>query len=284
MPTPPNLESMNQFLREHASRDILFWPNPGNAGDSLIAAGTYQAFRRAGIKPTILNDSTDSRGKTVFFGGGGNLVPLYGEMRAAIEQHQHGADRIIILPHTIRDNEQFLRNLPKNAIVFCRDPESYSHVLGKTDASVYLDHDMAFHLNVEEFDFWCQRYPDAPALFDKQRSEIQRLVEARNGEALFFRRDGERLSTMPPLDGTFDLSTAFEFGVWPDNAEKSSFCLLAGLRSAERIVTDRLHVGIASGLLGLPCSLFDNNYGKNRGIFFHSIRQFCPSVDFIVSR
>jgi exopolysaccharide biosynthesis predicted pyruvyltransferase EpsI len=280
MSTPFGLANMEYFLRQFAGREIFYWPNVGNAGDSLIAAGTYQAFRRANVKPAILENNTDVVGKIVIFGGGGNLVPLYAEMRAAIERYQKDAQRIIVLPHTIRGNETLLRDLPKSAVVFCRDPVSYAYVVENTEASVYLDHDMAFHLNVEEFDLWCRRYPDAPALFAKRRDEVHNIINARNGEAHFLRRDGERAPTMKELDNTLDLSTTFEFGTWPDNAEKSVYCVFAALRSAARIVTDRLHVGVASGLLGIDCALFDNNYGKNRGIYYHSIRQFCPSVCF----
>jgi hypothetical protein len=33
---------------------VLFYPNPGNAGDSMIAAGTYQAFLRADMKVRVI--------------------------------------------------------------------------------------------------------------------------------------------------------------------------------------------------------------------------------------
>lgn len=282
MATPFGLRIMEEFLRQFVGEDVLYWPNGGNAGDSLIAAGTYQAFRRTGLRPTFVNDSADVAGKTVILAGGGNLVPLYVEMRRVIEKFQHSAARLIILPHTIRGNEDLLRGLPKSAVVFCREPASYTHVLENTPATVYLDHDMAFHLDVAEFDDWCKRYPDAPGLYAKRREEVERVVSAGGGEARFLRQDGERSAKMPPLDGTLDLATAFEFGTWPDNAEKSLYCVFQAIRSAPRVVTDRLHMGVATGLLGKECDLFDNNYGKNRGIFFHSISRFAPTVRFCV--
>jgi exopolysaccharide biosynthesis predicted pyruvyltransferase EpsI len=276
-----DLKPMDAFLRQFAGTEVLFLPNVGNAGDSLIAAGTYQAFRRAGVSPTIiLNNSDDVGGKTVFLGGGGNLVPLYIEMRCAIEQFlENGAARLIILPHTIRGNEDILRRLPKNTIIFCRDPISYSHVSENSDASLYLDHDMAFHLDVDEFAEWCKRYPDAPGLFERHRAEIERVVQACSGEGRFLRRDGEK-SKMLTFANTIDLSASFQFGTRPDNAEKASYCLFKGIECASHVVTDRLHLAIACGLLHRNCGLFDNFYGKNRGVYFHSIKRILSTVTF----
>ncbi|MFC7477488.1 polysaccharide pyruvyl transferase family protein [Dankookia sp. GCM10030260] len=280
MATTFGLSIMGDFLRQFAGEEVLYFPNPGNAGDSLIAAGTYQAFRRSGVRPRVIDDAANVTGKVVFLGGGGNLVPAYGEMRRAVERCHAVAARLIILPHTIRGNEDLLRALPKTAVVFCRDPLSYAHVIENTDAEVYLDHDMAFHLSVDAFQEQCRRYPDAPHLFEKRREEVERTVRAGNGIAKFMRLDGERASHLPELEDNLDLSQVFEFGVWPDNAEKSVYCVFEAIRMASRVVTDRLHISVASGLLGKPCDLFDNNYGKNRGIFYHSTKRFCPSVRF----
>lgn len=280
MATPLGLRVMEDFLRQFAGQEVLYVPNPGNAGDSLIAAGTYQAFRRAGVRVRCIDHLTAVTDRVVFLGGGGNLVPAYGEMRRAVEHVQRDAARIIILPHTIRANEDLLRGLPRNATVFCRDPLSYAHAVEHTSAEVHLDHDMAFHLRPDEFFDRCRRYSDTPALFNKQAEAIDQHLRANGGTAHFLRTDGERAANAPPAQAALDLSLMFEFGVWPDNAEKSVWCAFTAIQRAERVVTDRLHVGIGAGLLGKECDLFDNNYGKNHGIYFHSIRRFCPSVRF----
>ncbi|ANY79520.1 hypothetical protein BB934_15880 [Microvirga ossetica] len=88
----------------------------------------------------------------------------------------------------------------------------------------------------------------------------------------FMRQDGEAKSKNAEID-TIDISTLFEFGVWPNNAEKSALCLMQAIRQSRKVVTDRLHVGIACSLLDHECDLFDNNYGKNSTIFYHSIRK-----------
>jgi hypothetical protein len=39
------------WLKSAANGEVIYWlPNPGNAGDSLIAAGTASLFRRERIK------------------------------------------------------------------------------------------------------------------------------------------------------------------------------------------------------------------------------------------
>lgn len=278
MASPLGLATMEDFLRQYAGREVFYSPNPGNAGDSLIAAGTYQIFRRVNVPFQIMKNDSPIDGKTVLIGGGGNLVPLYGEARAAIEFALDRASELIILPHTVRGNEDILRRLPKSAIVFCRDAVSYQHVINNTEATVYLDHDMAFHLRVEDFDQWCEQYPDAPALYKKYFNNLAEGIDSATGLARFLRRDGERRNNAPALDNSSDPSLIYEFGTWPDNAEKSVYCLFSAIRHTNFVLTDRLHISIASGLLQKNCILLDNNYGKNESIFLHSMKKLFSTV------
>ncbi|MEI7818477.1 MAG: hypothetical protein WCI45_14920, partial [Desulfuromonadales bacterium] len=73
---------MEEFLGKYEGQDVLFYPHPGNAGDSLIAAATYQAFSRCNVKiKHISHLSPVVDGAVVFLGGGGNFVPLYNDIR-----------------------------------------------------------------------------------------------------------------------------------------------------------------------------------------------------------
>jgi exopolysaccharide biosynthesis predicted pyruvyltransferase EpsI len=270
------LRTMSDFLLEYRDKDVLYFPNPGNAGDGLIAAATYQAFRRADVRFTCIDVSADVRGKTVFLGGGGNLIPLYPNIREAIETFTaREAAQIILLPHTIRGNEDVLSALPKTATIFCRDPESYLHVIAHTNADVHLDHDMAFHIDLEEFYSRCSRYSDLSALF---HAKIGTMGACRSGlieSASFLREDIERSASRgEPPETNMDISNLFTFGVWPDSAEKSTWCLFEAIRRSQHVTTDRLHVGISCGLLSHPCTLHDNSYGKNRTIYLHSLKRF----------
>ena len=49
---------------------------------------------------------------------------------------------------------------------------------------------------------------------------------------------------------------------------------------ADIIVTDRLHVGISSRLLGKEVFLFDNSYGKVSGVYEYSLKR-CSRVHFV---
>src|SRR5690625_2556576 len=62
---------------------VFYVPNPGNAGDSLIAAATFQVLRQAGIRWKLLDHRQVSPTKdcTLLYGGGGNLVRYYDSAR-----------------------------------------------------------------------------------------------------------------------------------------------------------------------------------------------------------
>ena len=87
----------------------------------------------------------------VIFAGGGNFVPLYDYIRKGILKHNQTAEELIVLPHTIRGNEDLLWGLDKKVTLFCREVASYEHCLRHAkQANVVLAHDMAFHANVME--------------------------------------------------------------------------------------------------------------------------------------
>jgi exopolysaccharide biosynthesis predicted pyruvyltransferase EpsI len=278
MDTSCHLDQMRRFLDSYRGKRVVYFPNPGNAGDSLIAAGTYQALRRAGVAATIYSTGMDVRNQTVFVGGGGNLVPLYREARATLEAVLPHAEKIVILPHTIRGNEDLLSRLDSRVTVFCRDPESYWHVLQHTNSAAYLDHDMAFHLDLDEFNKQCKAYHEMPRVYAAKTSNAPILMTPDAGPLRFMRQDGEAKIGRILEENTLDLSTAFEFGVVPDTAEKSVWCMFRAIESATHVTTDRLHVGVSCAILGKSCTLLDNSYGKNKGIFLHSIRRFTNKV------
>jgi exopolysaccharide biosynthesis predicted pyruvyltransferase EpsI len=72
-----NIKNTAQFdlaaFFHNLQEKIYFLPNPGNAGDSLIAAATFQFFDKHSIVyEVVTNDNFDSSGKIVAYGGGGN--------------------------------------------------------------------------------------------------------------------------------------------------------------------------------------------------------------------
>jgi hypothetical protein len=95
----------------------------------------------------------------------------------------------------------------------------------------------------------------------------------------FMRGDVESRNPPSPEE-SFDISKAFEIGVMPPYAAIATLCLVRAIGLAKRIETDRLHVGILSGLMNKPCALYDNSYGKNRAVFEASLKGRFPNLSF----
>ena len=63
-------------------------------------------------------------------------------------------NKIIILPHTTKSEDEFLSSLNDNIIIFCREKTSYNYVLKvfKHKKNVYLSKDMAFYIkNLDKY-------------------------------------------------------------------------------------------------------------------------------------
>ena len=279
--------ALASFLRTLRGEEILYYPTPGNGGDCVIQVGVYQALARAGVTFRPINLQDDVTGRTVMLGGGANLTPLYRELRDALEtRFLDRCGRLIILPHTIRGNEDLLARMDGRATIFCRDPESYVHVQRHAATrEVHLDHDMAVHIDVEQFYRDTARYTDAPGLFTSlvTRAGGEFDPDDRDTVRPFFRTDGERAEHMTEPEGNLDISRIFELGTWPENSHKAVWCFFEAIRRSRHVLTDRLHVGIAASLLEKPCTFYDNSYGKNRTVYLHSIRKYThPDVlDFV---
>ncbi len=279
--------ALASFLQTLRGEEILYYPTPGNGGDCVIQVGVYQALARAGVTFTPINLEADVTGRTVMLGGGANLTPLYRELRDALESRfLDQCGRLIILPHTIRGNEDLLARMDGRVTIFCRDPESYIHVQRHAATrEVHLDHDMAVHIDVEQFYRETACYTDAPGLFTSLVTNAGGEFASDDQETVrpFFRTDGEKAEHMTVPDGNLDISRIFELGTWPENSHKAVWCFFEAIRRSRHVLTDRLHVGIAASLLEKPCTFYDNSYGKNRTVYMHSIRKYAqPDVlDFV---
>lgn len=153
MNTKSRQVDVSELLESIAVSEILYCPNPGNAGDSAIAAATYQLFDRMGLQYRFVewDDDFDASGKTVVYGGGGNLVEKYPHARSFIERHHESAERLVVLPHTIYGHGDLLHQLGRNVFLFCRERRSFEWVRKQTEGpTVYLADDLAFALNTRE--------------------------------------------------------------------------------------------------------------------------------------
>jgi exopolysaccharide biosynthesis predicted pyruvyltransferase EpsI len=271
-----------EVLRELRNTSILFLPNTGNAGDSLINVGTAQCLDRLGIRYTSITSGSSVEGQVVLLGGGGNFVPAYKTIRTALQKFMKSAKRIVLLPHTIRGNEDLLEQLDSRVTIICRDVQSYRHVLNVCpQATALLSHDMAFHVDVERFLFSNESMEAYQQLLRQvlmeKKIDLQRLQTL--PRVFYSRGDGEKAAPIGGRD--LDLSAAFALGTTSGLAERSAWCFLEMIRTSPPIVTDRLHVGIGAALLGKVCALHDNSYGKNSEVWLHSVKRFFPTVQFV---
>ncbi|MFH5926656.1 polysaccharide pyruvyl transferase family protein [Roseomonas xinghualingensis] len=272
------------ILRKFRNRRVLYAPNPGNAGDALIAMGTFHCFSKLGIFFTLLDDFLAKGGdiskETVILAGGGNFIPQYGSIKKQL-QTVHTAKEVILLPHTIRGNEETLAMLGSNVTLICRDLQSFIHTQKSTKGpTVLLAHDMAFHLDVERLLFSSSHEPEYRQKMAKalERNKID-FDALRELDRVFFMR-GDKESAGHDTERHMDLSKVFSFGIMPDTAVPSAWCFLEAIRCMKSVTTDRLHVGIGCAILGQTCTLLDNSYGKNSEIYQYSLKTFFDNVSF----
>lgn len=271
---------LDRFLRSLVPETWCYLPNPGNVGDALIHAGTVAALDRASVRWEQVGDDDDVVGRSVFIGGGGNLVPAYDHMSSAIHRLlDMRPSRIVVLPHGIRGHDDVLERLRKHDVVLVRDHVALRLVRERTIASVAFAHDMAFHVDAHRF-LRCRRLvAEGGALLDQRlsssglsRSELRRRPTVR-----LMRGDLERRVDVP---SDFDPSVELMSGGVTDLSPVDTWAMLACVDSSRTIETDRLHVAVSAALLGVPTTLYPNTYGKNRAVYEASLSCF-PDIEFV---
>lgn len=293
------LPSIYTYLKTLAlDGPLVYCPNPGNAGDALIAQATFQAFQACGIQYKVINPQEFiPQGQVVVYGGGGNLCRYYEDARAFIQRIQPVARKLIILPHTIEGNEDLLAALGNHVDIICREVVSYQHVQRhSSQANVFLTDDMAFALQIKGVLQARLRRPwhvtpalslpgaprkDADAM---RRYLYTRCVVSRTGVLYAFRTDCEATTKQLPKHN-YDLSVAFAYGTTATYPVLLACVHLLRLVGACRqLRTDRLHIAIAGALLGREVLLYPNNYYKNQAIYDFSMKERFPNVHWMGTR
>jgi exopolysaccharide biosynthesis predicted pyruvyltransferase EpsI len=272
---------IDAFLGQYAGQSVLFYAQPGNGGDCLIAVGTHRAFQKSSIFARNIGLDDDVSGGIVFLGGGGNYVGIYDDISRAIERFRHRAAKIILLPHTIREHERQIARLDERFTIFCRDPPSYQHVRSlATKAEVRLAHDMAFHLDANDLMQDRALAERAEPVFRARLAKSQIAPDSITRlETVDYRRlDMESPRSAPT--SFLDISDIFQVGVTLEAAPVGAWCMLKAIGLAKSVVSDRLHVGIGCALLNKPCLLQDNSYGKNSAVYNYSLRGRFPTITF----
>lgn len=295
---------IRDYLQSLAAEKVYYCPNPGNAGDSAIALGTYQVFQQAGLPYEFVrwDEDFDSEGKTLVYGGGGNLRQTYPQARTFIERHHLDAKKLVVLPHTIQGHEELLSQLGSNVDIFCRERRSFEWVTQHASTpNIYLSDDLAFRLKDPKalakgemtlgiLARWIVGWPlrraavrcfpggDGesrialrPTLKQSSRAFFRMMQIRGNGHLQAFRTDREKAEAPPPMDNV-DVSWVFAYGTAPHAvARQATQATLAYLDQFERITTNRLHLCILAALLGKEVDFYANSDFKNEAVYEFSI-------------
>lgn len=242
---------LNFFLERYRDTTVDFFRFRGNYGDSLIWHGSMKLFSDLNIKVYNVDLATEKKHETLIIDGGGNFVDYYNDIRDFINKKHTIYKEIIFLPHTIFGNKQIeiLNKLKKNITIFCREKESANFVERYAkNCAVFLWHDCAFY------------------------NSFQKQTEEGNGILYAFRCDCESILKIKP-DTNIDIS-------YNGYATKPLYEFLENIKKFNQINTDRLHVAIASVLLGKKVNFYPNSYFKNKAVFEYSLQKF-SNIKFI---
>lgn len=259
-----------QYLSSLRGRTIYYRPNPGNGGDALIAAGTIRILSKLKMDFILVDDDMDLTGKTVLLGGGGNLTEQYDFCAEFIRKWYSKVRTFILAPHTISGHGQLLSELTGDIVLFCREKRSYEYVRRTVgpEVNVYLDHDLAFHLESREV---IAGLAYKPIVLYLQTIIRKKFMDTRT--LYVFRRDLEKTVFTPPLDNN-DVSTKINYCWGQDNIELVQRTVGEFLRFIDffKIVhTNRLHIAIAGYLLDKQVFMYPNSYYKNRAVYEFSL-------------
>jgi len=273
--------SLQSRLGAFSGRTVFFFPTPGNAGDALIQAATYNLFNRLDIRFNIMGSDLDVSGQSVIIGGGGNFVPTYNAVKRVIQRVHRQAAELILLPHTIRGNEDLIQELGPNVELYCRDVETYSHVLRhRSRARAELAHDMSFMVDVPALASMAEERA-AALIAERIKSTTLENLLAETGVRFFFAtNDAKQALRLTPRSNT-DPALILKTSVLPGEAEVGALALIRYIERAVEVHTNRTQVGIAAASIGKRVYLYNNAYDQVEGIYRHSLHADFPNSQFI---
>ncbi|MEY3394215.1 MAG: hypothetical protein RL346_451 [Verrucomicrobiota bacterium] len=286
------IPSIETYLKDLAEQGpLIFCPNAGNAGDSLIAHATFQLFERSNI-PYQPYDSRrcDPSGKIMVYGGGGNLVPGDTPAWRFLERFHRTAKKLVVLPHTVCGHESLLASLGSNVDLIARERVSYDYLCKTaTRANVFLTDDLAFGLDVAEllvaerspFALLASRHLELKRKLRGARIWLRALKGSQNPVLNCFRTDCEKTGISLPADNA-DLSKIFKYGTATSRqAFLSTHMVFRFMNRFDEVRTNRLHMAIAGALLGKQVKFYPNNYYKCEAVYRFSLENRFPNVQWI---
>lgn len=272
---------------------LKYVANPGNAGDALIAASTWQLFDDLQLQPRLSALTNVKSGDSIIYGGGGALVSEYldcaGFLRRCLESD---VSAVLVLPQSIRGHDDLLKRLDSRFTLVCRDTQSLARVRAtNTHARLLEAPDLALRLDVERLFARCSKLTVQAKFLANMalrrklkrylswRASILHLQRSKQREVRIIRVDKESQAGLTG-DPLWDLSGKYYSGY--RGREESEFISRDFLRfmgEVNSVTTNRLHAGIAAALMGRPTTMLDNSYGKIRAIYETSLHKI-PHVQY----
>lgn len=271
---------------------LVMTPGGGNLGDHAIAETEKAILNELRIpyKEILLSDIIRRKnlpaimnGKTILVNGGGNLGTLWFEVEIALREIIKKApdSNIILLPNTIvyedsswgndeLEQSKKIYNAHKHLKIYARERNSYEMM-----KSIYKDVSLV---------------PDV--VFSRRESKSDCV---RKGCIMSLRRDIEKTrlpsdeaSLISFAETTFDkdiryLDTDKDYAIACNDRLPEINRFLDEYRSAELVITDRLHGMIFAAITGTPCIVINSRSPKVKGCYewiknFDYIK-FCDDVN-----
>ncbi len=294
---------------------FIYYPNPGNLGDELIALASVQLFRQLGLSFEMYEEGRDYvSGYTLVYGGGGVMMPEWGYL-GLLETlfTAPGLARCVVLSHSMHDCPELLRVMDERFTVFLREQRSLDYARASGSKAEFLpSDDMVFYLDPRQLPDAAEmrRQLPRPSLlrrliarisgrnvnldhtmmltrfYAKTHKRINRrlpmcLTETPEGRVAFFmRRDQEQQDAIGGGQSTLDLSRLGGSACrWHEFNLLGVTHFLEAIDRADIIVSDRLHVSVAAAMLGKRIVMLDNSYGKLSGVYERSMSKL-PGISF----
>ena len=243
-----------KIKRECYGRKVIYMPNQGNWGDSLIRHGTLKFFRDIGlefeqisqvkldgiIKKSKRNLFRLFRKQIFIYGGGGGWCRLWDHSKDYVLR-SHKLFRVIVLPSSY-ESSYFI----PNTLFFRRD--RFESKLNMPESS--FCHDMAFYIGREFYD-----------------------GKKGRGKGFFLRTDAESSGKLAIPFNNDDLS-------FKGDHLTSVNDFFGAINEYEEVYTDRLHIAIAGCLLEKKVNFYLGSYFKNKAVYNSSMVRYFDNIEF----
>jgi exopolysaccharide biosynthesis predicted pyruvyltransferase EpsI len=237
--SPP--DELKEMLSHYSGRFVRVCLPGGNVGDQLIYAGLRELLSGYDIKFDEFLLGQKMSGDTLFFAGCGGYCRFWHDGIPGVQKYLSTFNRIFILPSTFdkdyKPTRDFLRKLPKDCEVYCRERTSYEFAAGILGQRAHLSKDTAFYIPWENF------------------------IRQGYGVLHAFRWDRESTHRIKIPKDNIDISMV----------AKDYEDMLKKISSYDEVHTDRAHVAIAASMLRKKTFVYDCGYFKVRAMYDYSL-------------